>query len=171
MFMRQLLLCGFVLLTSAWAWCADGPKFEVASVKVAGPDVKPPYSITGGPGTNDPGRFHASRINMSTLLVQAFGVSLDQISGPARLRDFTADTYYSVDAVIPPGTTKEQYQKMMQNLLIERFHLVFHIEKRDFPGYELVVDKGGPRFKEVTPTPDAQPNAGQSIYHGRRRPD
>jgi uncharacterized protein (TIGR03435 family) len=43
---------------------------------------------------------------------------------------------------------------MLQNMLIERFHLVYHREKRDFPGYELVVDTGGPKFKEVTPAQD-----------------
>ena len=165
--MRHAVFCSLALLLMSVAWAADGPKFEVASVKVAGPDVKPPYSITGGPGTSDPGRFHASRINMSTLLLQAFGVSPDQITGPDRLRDFTGDTYYTVDAAIPPGTTKEQYQEMMQNLLAERFHLVFHIEKKNFPGYDLVVDKDGPKFKEVTPTPGAEPNAGQqSIVFG-----
>jgi uncharacterized protein (TIGR03435 family) len=28
-----------------------------------------------------------------------------------------------------------------------------------FPGYDVVVDKGGPKFKEVTPTPNVDPNA------------
>jgi uncharacterized protein (TIGR03435 family) len=41
---------------------------------------------------------------------------------------------------------------MFQNLLIERFHLVFRRETRNFPGYALVVDTdGGPKIKEVTP--------------------
>ena len=59
---------------------------------------------------------------------------------------------------MPPGTTNEQFQAMLQNLIVERFHLVFHHETRNFPGYDLVVDKGGPKFKEVTPTPDAPQN-------------
>jgi uncharacterized protein (TIGR03435 family) len=78
---------------------------------------------------------------------------------------------FTVDAVIPPNTTKEQFQQMLQNLLVERFHLVYHKEKRDFPGYELVVDKGGPRFKEVTPTPvdsnAGPPAAGPMMGAGR----
>jgi uncharacterized protein (TIGR03435 family) len=135
---------------------SDGPTFDAASVKLTGPDVKPPYLVTGGPGTNDPGRFHAPRVKLLNLLTRAFDVSSDQIAGPAWLRDFASNNY-TVDAVIPPNTTKEQFQQMLQNLLVERFHLVFHHETRKFPGYELVVDKGGPKFKEVTPTPEADP--------------
>jgi Protein of unknown function (DUF3738) len=31
---------------------------------------------------------------------------------------------YDIVAKMPPGTTKEQFQQMLQNLLEERFHLV-----------------------------------------------
>jgi uncharacterized protein (TIGR03435 family) len=142
-----------------FAGSAQGPTFDAASVKITGPDVRPPYYITGGPGTNDPGMFRAPRVNMLYLLSTAFDVSLDQIAGPAWIRDVTSN-YYTIDARIPPDTTKDQFHQMLRNLLVERFHLAFHREKRDFPGYELVVDKGGPRFKEVTPAledPDAPP--------------
>jgi len=128
------------------------------------------YQGGGGPGTDDPGRFHASHINMVTLLTQAFGVSVDQITVPARLKDSTQSAYYAVDLAIPPGTTKEQYQKMMQNLLTDRFHLAYHRETRDFPGYELVVDKDGPKFKEVAPTPGAEPNPTMRIIMGGTLP-
>ncbi len=39
---------------------------------------------------------------------------------------------------------------MLQDLLAERFHLTLHHETRSFPGYELAVAPGGPKFKEVT---------------------
>jgi uncharacterized protein (TIGR03435 family) len=42
-------------------------------------------------------------------------------------------TLYDIDATMPPGTTKEQFQEMLQNLLVERFHLEFHRERRNFP--------------------------------------
>ena len=135
----------------------QGPTFGAASVKIAGPDVKPPYYITGGPGTNDPGMFRAPRVGMFYLLSMAFDVSQDQIAGPAWIRDMTSN-YYTIDATIPPHTTKDQFHQMLQNLLVERFHLAFRREKRDFPGYELVVDKGGPKFKEINPASE-DPNA------------
>jgi uncharacterized protein (TIGR03435 family) len=52
---------------------------------------------------------------------------------------------------MPPDTTKEQFQLMLQNLLVERFHLAVRRETRDFPGYDLVVAPGGPKMKLWTP--------------------
>ena len=49
---------------------------------------------------------------------------------------------------MPPETTKAQFQTMFQNLLMERFHLVFLHETRNAAGYDLVVDKGGTKLKE-----------------------
>ena len=89
---------------------------------------------------------------------RAFNVATDQLAGPAWLRDFASANNYTIVATVPSDTTKEQFEKMLQNLLVERFHLVFHRETRNFPGYELVVDKGGPKFKEVTPTQGANPD-------------
>ena len=91
---------------------------------------------------------------MSSLLTKAFGVSLDQIQGPKWLTDFAGRTYYNIEATMPPDTTKEQFEKMVQNLLAERFHLVALHETRNFPGYALVVDAGGPKFKDVKPNQD-----------------
>ena len=140
------LLLGFL---PAAFWAADGPTFEVASVKISGPpEPGMLYRVTGGPGTDDPGRFHGPHMSMLAMLIRAFGVAVDQIHG------LTGQTSYDIDATMPPDTTKEQFQKMFQNLLIERFHLVFHRETRNFPGYALVVDTGGPKFKEVTPDPN-----------------
>jgi uncharacterized protein (TIGR03435 family) len=91
---------------------------------------------------------------MTALLQGAFGVQVDQIKGPAWLRDFSAMPFYDVVATMPVDTTLEQYERMLQNLLVERFHMVFHHETRNFPGYDLVVDKGGPNLKEASPAAD-----------------
>jgi len=126
--------------------------------------------MAGGPGTNDPARFHAPRIDLFGLLPKAFGVSADQIVGPAWLRDVKSNSY-AIDATMAPNTTMEQFQAMLQNMLVERFHLVFHREKRNFPGYALVVDKGGPKLKEVPPTPDANPGAASGLLSARQGSD
>jgi len=44
---------------------------------------------------------------------------------------------------------------MLQNFLAERFHLKLHIQSKEFPAYELVVAKSGPRL----PTPAARSHA------------
>jgi uncharacterized protein (TIGR03435 family) len=154
---RRRDLTGIVFLAGQAqesAGLARHPAFDAASVKLAGPEVPQPYTITGGPGTSDPGRFRAPRISLFNLIPLAFGISTDQIIGPAWLREASSPTF-TVIATMPPDVTKDQFRAMLQNLIVERFHLVFHHETRDFPGYELVVDKGGPKFKEVTPTQDA----------------
>lgn len=153
--MRLAALCSLAVFAFA-----DGPTFDAASVKLAGPEVQQ------GPVTKDPGLFRAPRIPMVELLARAFDVNTDQIAGPSWLRDASQNNY-TIIATMPPDTTKEQFQKMLQNLLVERFHLVFH---RETPGYQLVVDKGGPKLKAVTPTEDANPDTppdAQAIRNAR----
>jgi uncharacterized protein (TIGR03435 family) len=176
--MRLAIFCGLFVFASSVVSAAGEPTFDAASVKLASPDVRPPFPITGGPGTNDPGRFTAPRIIMFELLRRAFDLAGDQIVGPAWLRvdpQHPANTpSYAVIATMPPDTTKEQFQKMLQSLLVERFHLAFHHETRNFPGYELVVDKGGPKFKEVTPTGAAKSDADRdprAVLTGRKGED
>jgi uncharacterized protein (TIGR03435 family) len=131
--------------------------FEAASVKLAGPlvpGVQP--GMRGGPGTDDPGRLAWPRATLPMLLMQAYGVGIDQITGPAWLNDGT--TYsYAIDATIRPGTTKDQFRLMLQNLLAERFHLRLRHEAQTRPGYELSVAAGGPKLKKWTPATDAAP--------------
>jgi uncharacterized protein (TIGR03435 family) len=61
---------------------------------------------------------------------------------------------YTLTATMPPETTKQQFQLMLQNLLVERFKIRLHHETRVFPGYELVVAPGGPKLRKST-DPDA----------------
>ena len=109
--------------------------------------------ITGGPGTADPTLLTYSWVGMRRILVTAFGVGNDQISGPDWVMDNNAATNDKFDIVanVPAGTTKEQVNEMMQNLLQERFHLAFHREQKDFDVYQLVVAKGGPKLRDAAP--------------------
>lgn len=61
---------------------------------------------------------------------------------------------------MPPETTTQQFQQMLQNLIGERFQLKFHNESKQITGYSLVVSKGGikaplarPRVAEDSPPP------------------
>jgi len=172
-----LLLACFL---SATLCASDGPRFEAASVKISAPidpgrisdqDWIRLHRVTGGPGTSDPGRFHGPNMGMMAMLTRAFGVKADQIQGPKWLSGATAQTSYDVDATMPPGTTKAQFQQMFQNLLIERFHLAFHHETRNFPGYALVVDTGGPKISEVSPDPNPDPSDPETFRHAARGDD
>jgi len=77
---------------------------------------------TGGPGTNDPGRIHYPLVSVKGLLTRAF-VSYFEIKGPG----FPDNEFVQLDATMPPDTTKEQFQEMLGNLIVERFKLKYHV--------------------------------------------
>jgi uncharacterized protein (TIGR03435 family) len=130
------------------------PAFEVASVKRAPPYVDgADYQMHGGPGTSDPGQITYPRTWLPRLLTKAYGVSQDQISGP----DWLETEAYSIVAKIPPSTTADRFNVMLQNLLADRFHLTLHHETREFQVYSLLVTKGGPKMKPPPPDADAPP--------------
>ena len=142
---------GFLL---AAALAADGPTFDAATVKLSSPDAAMPYGMKGGPGTGDPARFREHHVPMAGLLARAFGVPRDQLAGPRSVTGFPPENYYEVEATMPPDTTQEQFQAMLQNLLAERFHMTVHRETRSYPGYVLTIDKGGPKFHEIAADPN-----------------
>ena len=142
----------FAILVSTLLVAANGqtsgkPEFEVASIK-----VNPPQSgfhfaadaATGGPGTPDPGMFRCSRCSLATLIVKAFNLQPYQFPGRTSLTDNT----YEVVARIPAGATTEEFSAMLQNLLKDRFGLVWHFQEKKMKGYRLVVSKDGPMLKE-----------------------
>jgi uncharacterized protein (TIGR03435 family) len=127
--------------------------FEVASIKPAPPPSDPHrlmVGMRGGPGTPDPGQITYSNVTLRNVLMNAYDVKDFQISGPSWL----ASERYDIVAKLPPGTTKEQFKLMLQNLLAERFQVSLHHETKELPMYALVVAKSGLKMKE---TPDAPP--------------
>jgi uncharacterized protein (TIGR03435 family) len=127
--------------------------FEVASVKPTAPLANGAVRIMvrGGPGTSDPGQITYQGRSLKDLISSAYSVKSFQVSGPGWL-----DTErFDIVAKIPEGTTKEQFNVMMQNLLAERFKLAVHRETKDFPLYELTIAKGGSKLKPSTEDPSA----------------
>jgi uncharacterized protein (TIGR03435 family) len=136
---------------------AQTPQFEVASVKLSPDQRGLNVSYHGGPGTDDPGLFSCENCEIWGLIDQAFELKAYELTGPPWMRT----TRLIISAKIPPGTTKEQFRLMLQNLLIDRFKLTFHREKKEMPTYDLVVAKNGPKLKEST-TPSEPLPASQS---------
>ena len=100
--------------------------------------------MSGGPGTQDPGLFCCENITLKGLVVTAFNLLSYRFSGP----DWMSAVRFNVSAKIPDGTSKEQFQAMLQNLLIDRFKMATHWEKKEIQTYDLVVAKGGHKMKE-----------------------
>jgi len=130
--------------------------FEVASVK---PSPPPQGSMRtqgcfGGPGTRSPGQYVCTDATVAIMVRTAFGLKSYQLPGVS----MTSGPSYDVRAPIPQGTTQAQLRIMLQNLLIERFKLAYHFEKREMPVYALVVGKNGPKLK--ISVPESPPPAG-----------
>jgi uncharacterized protein (TIGR03435 family) len=102
---------------------------------------------SGGPGTTDPDRIHFPNVTLKSLLTTAYDVKESQIVGPNWL-----DTErFAVEATMPQGTTKEQFQVMLQNLLTERFKMTIRRESRELPTWTLTVSKNGLRMNGSAP--------------------
>ena len=149
-------LAFLTILASATAQTPEAsPQFEVASVKPAPPPTGRGMRVSerGGPGSDDPGFFRCENCSLAGLLETAFDILDYQLTGP----DWLRNTRFDVSAKIAAGTTKAQYQMMFQNLLVERFKMTFHRDKKEMPILNLVVMKNGPKFKE-SKTPEPAPD-------------
>ena len=157
-------------------------KFEAASVKVSAlpgaaggaglqrksGDRPVRDDVSGGPGTNDPGRMHYPRVTLEFVLLKAYDLNNFQLFGP----DWLGSERFDIDATLPAATTPEQFRSMLRNLLAERFQLKAHRETRELAGYALVVAKNGPKVKpSVEPpakaddgVPDSQLRPGPDGY-------
>jgi uncharacterized protein (TIGR03435 family) len=153
----RLSSCAILLLAASWTVNAQKAgaalTFEVASVKLAeSPQAVPgrkTASGVGGRGTADSGRFTARYATLSSLIMRTYGLKTYQVIGPSWL----PSEHYDIMAKVPDGTTPEQQLAMLQNLLAERFKLIVHRETKEMPVYDLVIAKGGPKFKEFVPPP------------------
>jgi uncharacterized protein (TIGR03435 family) len=126
-------------------------EFQVASVRPANPRSQgEALGLRGGPGSPDPARISFRSESLLNLLLRAFSLQPDRLSGPSWL----ISEYYDIAATLAPDTTTDQFKEMLRNLLSERFGLGFHYVKKDFIVYSLVVAKGGPKIKESPVDPN-----------------
>jgi uncharacterized protein (TIGR03435 family) len=152
-----IVSASFAILVSSGAFGQNAeplPSFEVASVKVAEPpkpDAQGRLFIMRGcsggllPRSTDPGTLTCNNTPLKSLLVTAYGLKNYQVEGPPWL-----DTDgYDITAKVAPGTTREQFNLMLQSLLAERFKVTVHRETKNMQVYVLSIGKGGPKLKEV----------------------
>jgi uncharacterized protein (TIGR03435 family) len=146
--MRQVML-PLPLVFACWASNAQAParlEFEVASIKPSPPAYQY-VRCRGGAGQDDPGMWACENITLANYVTIAYSVELYQLSAP----DWMSNARFNLQAKIPEGTTREQQSVMLQNLLADRFKLRVHRETREIQQFDLVVAKGGPKFKEAAP--------------------
>ncbi|HEX9202157.1 MAG TPA: TIGR03435 family protein [Acidobacteriaceae bacterium] len=115
------------------------PGFEVATIKPSTPG-RP------GKGIGFRGRhFTTVNFNVNDLIGIAYKVHEKQIVGaPA----WFGTTLFDIDGVpdVEGQPSPDQMNIMIQKLLADRFHLVFHHEKRELAVYAITLGKGGPKM-------------------------
>lgn len=132
-------------------FACHGQSFEVASVKPAPPPEggRRRVAMDGGPGSPTPGLFTCQNCSLSMLLSQAYALKPYQLPRTTEL----ASERFNIVAKVPRGTTNDQFRIMQQNLLVERFKLRIHYEKKEMPMYELAVGKNGSKLKKSVGEP------------------
>ena len=122
------------------AMAADAdPSFEVVTIK---PSQREPLDK----GFSQRGRrFAVNNEGLIELVTLAYRLHLRQIVGaPSWAESDKYDTEGTADGEGVPSL--DQYRIMLRKMLADRFHLVFHMEKRELPGYVLTVAKGGSKM-------------------------
>jgi len=137
----RIVAAAALTLCSAWA---QALKFDVASVKK--------LNTTGPPGDIPrnadpaPGRFHMTNVPMRMLLEWAYDLKDYEISGPDWIK---IDERYEVIAKAAGPAPESDVRQMLQALLLDRFQIKVHRERKDLPVYVLLPGKGEPKVKEA----------------------
>jgi uncharacterized protein (TIGR03435 family) len=120
------------------------PAFDVITVKPNGSGERPSIDFDGG-------NFSATGFSVKMLVLFAYDLKDDQLFGVPKWADemhFDMKAkVLDVDPAILQALSNDQKRVIEQTILTERFGLTFHHETKVLPVYELVVDKGGPRFQ------------------------
>jgi uncharacterized protein (TIGR03435 family) len=99
-------------------------------------------------------RLSIEAMTVGNLITWAYGVKDYQvIGGPAWTgseQRYDGAIRYNIEAKADGEETRspDEFHEMMKAMLANRFQLILHHEQRTMPVYALVVDKGGPKFKE-----------------------
>ncbi len=125
-------------------------KFEVASIRPGDPNSQR-AGIRPAPGGE---RYVAEAATLKMMLTVAYRIRAEQITGGP---DWINTDRFDMNAKAEKPANIEDLHRMLVNLLIERFQLKFHLDKKEMPMYALTVDKNGPKL-----TPHASSNAGEA---------
>jgi uncharacterized protein (TIGR03435 family) len=153
---RAALVCVYSLCILAGVSLAQSPQFLVASVKPAAP----PHDLAELTFQHDPGRVAFTKVNLSTLAVNATGVPRSMISGP----EWIDSAWFQFSATMPPNTTDEQLRQMFLHFLEERFAFRYHSESREARGYAVTVAPRGPKLPAARAIVPDQRHQGLSWY-------
>jgi uncharacterized protein (TIGR03435 family) len=161
---RMSILIGLAAMIRAQS--AKPLEFDVASIKLSAPGaqggaIRP---LNGGQ------TYVATNMPLRLIIQLMYRTTPAQLAGGP---DWLNDRYDIEGRTEMKGANIDQLHEMFQSLLADRFQFKFHKEMRDIGGYELVVDKSGPKMKvsELENTFDIPiKGAGRGKLSGQRVP-
>jgi len=123
------------------------PAFDVITVKPNRSVDRPSIDFDGG-------NFSATNFSVKMLVLFAYDLKDDQLYGiPKWASEMRFDMKAKVldaDPTILQRLSNDQKRRIEQTILTERFGLTFHRAAKVLPVYELVINKGGPKFQPST---------------------
>jgi len=141
-------MCALALVALTTAVAAQGPSFEVASIRPS--SEEPPTPGAAGVHITKE-QVHFAYLSLRDYLSIAYSVPIQRISAP----EWINSARFDVGATFPGGATPEQFPKMIENLLRTRFKLQAHMESKESPVFTLEVASSGSKLVRV---PDDAPS-------------
>ena len=135
--------------------------FEVATVKASDGTAPGRYMIM-----QSDHRLIEKNYTLKGLIAAAYDLNPKTISGEP---GWANSEHYDIEAVTPGAVrpTHDEQMTMLRALLVERFGLKFHREKKEFSLYALEVAKGGPKLKAAA-SADTPPTVGPGVVYPQR---
>lgn len=133
--------------------------------------IRPNNSLSGSTRmSTNPGILTFTNVTLKQMLAYAYGIREGLISG---LPNWAESAHFDVSAkVVDPdmaalkAMTSPQRSAMLQPILADRFSAIVHTETRQLPVFDLVLTKGGPKFKEYIPPVGEDPKKGPGLGAG-----
>ena len=126
------------------------PSFEVATIKPSKPDQPGKAFMVRGT------KFLTINTTLNDLITFAYGVQQKQVVDAASWVD--SDKWDIEAQPDVPGTpNKKQLTTMVQKLLVDRFQLKFHNDKKELSAYVLTVAKSGQKMTAGSTDPNQLP--------------
>lgn len=127
------------------------PVFEVASIKPSNPDAQGKLFTVRGR------QVMTINTTVNDLITFAYGVHVRQVaSGPAWLETDKYDVTGQPDAEGVPN--QAQLRHLIEQLLVDRFKLTFHRDKKELSVYAIVVGNKGPTLTKSAANPNGLPS-------------
>src|SRR5260370_9709789 len=154
--MRSAILLSFCFLVRGLLPAQQVPEapqtFAAATVKPSAPDAVAVTQIRGN-------RFATEGTTFVDVFKYAYNVHPEQVvGGPGWLRTERFDILADPETEKRPSS--DQIKAMVQQLLVERFHLVMHHEQKILSVYALVKTADTPKLTKSTADPSGIPVVG-----------